>query len=84
MVELREILCRVLRQDGWTIGLWCGGLTGRCGAVTRYADGPLRRRGGFGLERRWAAKAGTVLFGRGRCPRLGDRLGRIVRAWGSR
>jgi hypothetical protein len=41
--------------------LWCGGLTGRCGAVTRYADGPLRRRGSFGLERRWAAKAGTVL-----------------------
>ena len=61
LIELREILCRVLRQDGWTIGLWCGGLTGRCGAVTRYADGPLRRRGGFGLERRWAAKAGTVL-----------------------
>jgi hypothetical protein len=22
MVELREILCRVLRQDGWTSGLY--------------------------------------------------------------
>ena len=64
-------------------------------ALVMWSDGPMRRRDAVcrrAIAAPWWFWSGAPVgregrdraFGRGRCPRLGDRLGRIVRAWCSR